>query len=669
MSTKVTDLTALTTTPEDTDELHIVDVSDTTGTAAGTSKRVDVSVLMGKAPVQSVNGDTGTVVLDIEDLNNVTTATPGNGNILNWQTNQWILDTRLTTLYDEFRTGTTTDVQNGAGTQSKLELTATTAKMKTGVTEVKLTETSPGEIDFVVAAGASGSETAFTAVEINGTTTANNALFDVKTGTRLRIESSTNDLATLRNQASADTVIDLPTSTGTLALTSELYTDADADAQIAAASVTDLSDVTSAGSGAIITSAERTKLSGIATGAEVNAVDSVNTQTGAVVLDADDISDASTTNKFTTTSSVTAAGALMDSEVTNLAQVKAFDSSDYATAAQGTTADSALQDVVSDTTPQLGGDLDTNGSYIDMSLNSASTLLVGPNQYAFRLKNGTVFNYGLYFNATASKHEFINATGNTIFSIQANTGELTIGDVTGGTHYILPSADGSANQVLATDGSGNVDFVTLSTSNTNIANTNLTADNNRTLDLDANSLTIDINDGEFTLSNSAESETYIYAIGDLLALGDSTNTVKSNGVFQAELGIEQDEANLTTLGDIGAGCEVTYMGSAATAVSQGRVYYYSGSTWTAYTPASEAPQKALLGIALGSTMSKGFLLKGFMHPDSGTLTAGTQVFGLTNATVGTTAPTTSGHFQRILGHSISTSVIYFNPSHEYIELT
>ena len=44
----------------------------------------------------------------------------------------------------------------------------------------------------------------------------------------------------------------------------------------------------------------------------------------------------------TDTANVTAAGALMDSEVTNLAQVKAFDSADYATAAQGTTADSAV---------------------------------------------------------------------------------------------------------------------------------------------------------------------------------------------------------------------------------------------------------------------------------------------------------------------------------------
>ena len=47
----------------------------------------------------------------------------------------------------------------------------------------------------------------------------------------------------------------------------------------------------------------------------------------------------------TDTANVTAAGALMDSEVTNLAQVKSFDSSDYATAAQGALADSALQSI------------------------------------------------------------------------------------------------------------------------------------------------------------------------------------------------------------------------------------------------------------------------------------------------------------------------------------
>ena len=45
----------------------------------------------------------------------------------------------------------------------------------------------------------------------------------------------------------------------------------------------------------------------------------------------------------TDTDNVTAAGALMDSEVTNLVDVKAFDTADYATAAQGSKADSAQQ--------------------------------------------------------------------------------------------------------------------------------------------------------------------------------------------------------------------------------------------------------------------------------------------------------------------------------------
>ena len=68
----------------------------------------------------------------------------------------------------------------------------------------------------------------------------------------------------------------------------------------------------------------------------------------------------------TDTANVTAAGALMDSEVTNLAAVKAFDPTDYATAAQGALADSAVQPadislmVESDVTGVTGADAITN---------------------------------------------------------------------------------------------------------------------------------------------------------------------------------------------------------------------------------------------------------------------------------------------------------------------
>ena len=86
---------------------------------------------------------------------------------------------------------------------------------------------------------------------------------------------------------------------------------------------------------------------------KITELDALTTPAGADVLAIVDDTD-TTTKKVTVTNlmtlapaidatSVAAAGALMDSEVTNLAQVKAFDSSAYATAAQGTTADTALQ--------------------------------------------------------------------------------------------------------------------------------------------------------------------------------------------------------------------------------------------------------------------------------------------------------------------------------------
>ena len=142
-------------------------------------------------------------------------------------------------------------------------------------------------------------------------------------------------------------------------------------------------------------------------------VQSVNTATGAVVLDADDIDDSLTTHKFVTASDITnlsnlsgtnsgdqdlssyqlqpsegafvdgdktkldgieasadvtdtanveAAGALMDSEVTNLAQVKAFNSADYATAAH-THAIDELSDVDTSTVAPTTNDfLNWDGS-------------------------------------------------------------------------------------------------------------------------------------------------------------------------------------------------------------------------------------------------------------------------------------------------------------------
>jgi len=115
-----------------------------------------------------------------------------------------------------------------------------------------------------------------------------------------------------------------------------------------------LSDLDNAGTA-------RTNL-GVAIGSNVQAHSSVLDATTASFTTAKDskLTGIEASANVTDAANVTAAGALMDSEVTNLAQVKAFSASDYATAAQGTLATNAL--------PKSGGtmtgDIDGNGNKV-----------------------------------------------------------------------------------------------------------------------------------------------------------------------------------------------------------------------------------------------------------------------------------------------------------------
>lgn len=92
---------------------------------------------------------------------------------------------------------------------------------------------------------------------------------------------------------------------------------------IATASI--LGRVTAAtGDPEVLTATQVRTLLNVADGAQVNTVDSVNSQTGAVVLDADDISDAATTKKFTTAGDISKlAGIEAGADVTDAANVSA----------------------------------------------------------------------------------------------------------------------------------------------------------------------------------------------------------------------------------------------------------------------------------------------------------------------------------------------------------
>ena len=177
----------------------------------------------------------------------------------------------------------------------------------------------------------------------------------------------------------------------------------------------------------VFTDADHSKLNGIEpnatedqTASEIRALVEAATDSN-VFTDADHtkLNSVESNADVTDATNVQAAGALMDSEVTNLAQVKAFDSGDYATAAQGTLASSALQDVVDDLTPQLGGNLDVNGNSIVSVANG--NIAIAPN----------------------------------------GTGKVVLDGIS------FPTADGTSGQTLVTDGAGNLSFASAGTGTLN----------------------------------------------------------------------------------------------------------------------------------------------------------------------------------------------------------
>lgn len=181
---------------------------------------------------------------------------------------------------------------------------------------------------------------------------------------------------------------------------------------------------------------DKTKLDGIETGATAD-------QTGAEIKTAL-FAEADTNNltdvllgklngieagaDVTDTANVTAAGALMDSEVTNLANVKAFDPADYATAAQGALADSAAQEADVETTTlnaQTGTTytlaLTDRGQTVTMDNASANTVTIPANS-SVAFATGSVVTV---IQKGAGVTTIAGATGVTVNGVSAGSGDMS----------------------------------------------------------------------------------------------------------------------------------------------------------------------------------------------------------------------------------------------------
>ena len=154
-----------------------------------------------------------------------------------------------------------------------------------------------------------------------------------------------------------------------------------------------------------------------------------NVRTFLNVEDGADVTDAT---------NVQSAGALMDSEITNLAQVKAFDSSDYATAAQGTKADTAIQPA------------DT-GSFLTTVDISDDTNLAGGTNLTL---SGDTMNLDANISLTSITASIISAsdsiTGD-LTGTATNATNVNVGNNDGSSTYYILGALGTGNQALKRD--------------------------------------------------------------------------------------------------------------------------------------------------------------------------------------------------------------------------
>lgn len=481
---KTSQLTELTTTPANNDLVMVVDVSDTTMSSSGTNKKVTVSTLataiVAAGSVSSVNGQTGTVVLDSADI---------------WRTGSSgdTVDTDLTAIEADITgikarlasTTNTTTVQ--VDSSNKMVIDNSTNKAVITVAGVAAATIGDARSLFpALRVGASGST--YDLPTSRGTTTGQVPVFDSGTNTTTfqalkvaELDGDSDDLAegttnlfltsserTKLAGITAGAAVASVTGTApivssggttpaisiTAATTSAAGSMSSADktkldgitAGAAVASVTGTAPIVSSGgttpaisitaattsAAGSMSSADKTKLDGIEAGAQVNTVTSVNSQTGAVSLTTSNISEG--TNLYYTDARFDTR--LGTKSTTNLAEGTNL----YFTNARADARTLAEKDQTL-----------TAARTIDLALESLS--IVDGSTSVAGFVNGVQVLYDIlrmFSNtATAPKVEFYEGgTGSNYVALKAPN------SLASNTTYTLPSADGVEGQAVVTDGAG-----------------------------------------------------------------------------------------------------------------------------------------------------------------------------------------------------------------------
>jgi hypothetical protein len=152
----------------------------------------------------------------------------------------------------------------------------------------------------------------------------------------------------------------------------------------------------------------------------------------------------------------------------------------------------------------------------------------------------------------------------------------------------------------------------------------------------------------------------------------SGNTNFTNNLSANTLTSTNIKITLPTI--TGSTGEIVYFGTGS-GLSAGLIYYFNSSgQWTVANATTSTSSKYLIGIALGSSITDGILIKGYAKYSVGNYssvgTGDILYLGTTNGFFQTTAPSSSSEVVRVIGYCIDSAndIIYFNPDNTWVEI-
>jgi hypothetical protein len=222
---------------------------------------------------------------------------------------------------------------------------------------------------------------------------------------------------------------------------------------------------------------------------------------------------------------------------------------------------------------------------------------------------------------------------------------------------------------------------------------------NATLTAGSN-VTITEADGSITIASSAGGATDLNGLTDVtitgtpgageLLINNATSGDFENATLTAAadgfLRITNADAQITLGAGQGTELQYTIQSTAVSAAGEvegsvvkfgtttgltaGSVYVWNGTDWVAVDADAEATTKGLMGVALGTAATDGFLTHGvaYLSHDPGAAGDILYVDTVTAGYLTSTQPSAQGDFVRVAGYCLADNKVFFSPSQDWIEI-